>query len=780
MKHCRSHAEHGPQPSARRCHRAAFGVRALTVSALLTLGAAQAQSAALNEEVCALPRTFVDTAVNGAARGGSLLLIRGAERWISAELLRDSEAAYEVQRVQCSDGTFVLLNPLLDVTFDAAELTLDVHTRLDLLPGNVLDLTPSPQARAATETELPVTSFGVRVFGQRVPGVDGAFSSSGSLVQSVGVRASHQTGRVALSAEASEGGRIADPRLSITARGSYDVSDQLGLGVVIYGASLEGTGQRFGVSEERISGLEARLGETRAYRIPVLSFDLSLDSDILVSVNGAAGQSFRARAGVLTLKNIPVSSPVGIVSVTVQNASGTQLVERKYEVADVTVTARSLAVLGHAGVLGQASGQSQPADASPTAQKLSPAADLTGVYGLSDTWSLGGQVLLSRGLNRAQLSLRYADARLGAGLSADYDSARLDTLALNADASYAWLNWRLAAALRAPVQNLGLSQVSAKASLRAGRSDFGAQLRTTPGTGAYDLGATLNYRVDERFSVGADAAYNMTPGQAPGWRATARLSWTPLPKLTVAAQAGVTGAQGTSPTPVASTQLAYQIMPGRVVSGAFAYSGGQPSGSVQYSENREIAANFSASTQGDLALSADIGVSLVGSRLFLTRSDVGAGVLIRTGVPNLPLIVGTRSVNTDASGEALVILGEGVREVSLVPDFDHIPLTVKVQDDRRDVTLARHGVTVVDWKDNFEQQQWVRLQWANGQPTKYAQFSVGAQRYTTDDSGYVLIKKLQAPATVAVQADPEDKNPQRQCQLTLNPATETQQCVELP
>ncbi len=101
-----------------------------------------------------------------------------------------------------------------------------------------------------------------------------------------------------------------------------------------------------------ISGAEVRIGGIRAYRLPSLTFDLPLDSDVLISVNGQAGRAFRAQAGPLTLKNIPLGTPNGLVSLQVRDATGTHTLERRYVLTDVTVSARSFAALAHAGMQG--------------------------------------------------------------------------------------------------------------------------------------------------------------------------------------------------------------------------------------------------------------------------------------------------------------------------------------------------------------------------------------------------------------------------------------------
>jgi len=756
----------------------AQGAPAQIAAAVTAQGTTSSQVAARIQDVCSIPRTFVDTSINGSGRGGSLLLTREGENWINADLLKPSEAAYAAETVTCPDAIFVRLSPLLDVVYDPGELTLEVRTRLDLLPGNILDLTPTERSAAASGEVLPVTTFGAHVYAERQPGFSDGVSSSGassSLVQSLTLSAGYQVARAALSVVAGESGLIADPRLGVSARGLYDLSDDLAVGAGAYVVSESNSDRRFGFSDQQISGLEARLGSARAYRIPSLTFELPLDGDILVSVNGEAGQRFRARAGLLTLKNIPVASPSGSVIVEVRDASGTRRVERLYQVSDVTVSARSAAALAHVGVIGQS--VLDPAGNSTTTPTFSPAADLTGVYGLNENWSVAGQFLLSRPITRGQFSVRYADAFLSVGAAADYDSVRLSHFLLVTDAAYTAQTWRVGAALSLPVSNLSQTQLGLQAGYSAGRSTFTLRAQAIPGLSSYDLSAGLTRQVNDAFTASGELGYGVSAASGSVWRAGLRLVWTPTPLLSVQAQAGVvagtadgdtaSGSAVTSPlTLSAATQVAYQFAPGQVVSGSLGYSAGQAVGAAQYSVNRDYAATLGASTLGDLYLDADVGVSLVGERAYLNRSEPGPGVLIRTGVPNLALLVGTQAVTTDANGDALVLLGEGVRTVSVLPDFDHIPLTVTVQEDQRDLTLAPHGVVTLDWKGNFTQNQWLHLFWPDGKPVAYGSVSLqsagqAGQTYTSDDQGWVLLPKLTVMKQLDITEDPDAGT--RQC-----------------
>lgn len=764
--------------------------------------ASQTTSARI-QDVCAIPRTFVDTSINGSGRGGSLLLSREGENWVNADLLKPSEAAYAAETVTCPDATFVRLSPLLDVNYDPGELTLEVRTRLDLLPGNILDLTPSKRSATPSGAVLPVTTFGAHVYAERQPGFSDGEPNSGassSLAQSLTLSAGYQVARAALSVVAGESGLLADPRLGVSARGLYDLSDDLALGAGVYGVSESGSGRRFGFSDQQISGLEARLGSARAYRIPSLTFELPLDSDILVSVNGEAGQRFRARAGLLTLKNVPVASPSGSVIVEVRDASGTRRLERLYQVSDVTVSARSAAALAHVGVIGQS--VLDPAGNGMTMPTFSPAADLTGVYGLSENWSVAGQFLLSRPATRGQFSVRYADAVLSAGAAADYDSARLNRFLLVTDAAYTVQTWRVGAALSLPVSDLSQTQLALQAGYSAGRSTFTVRAQAIPGLSSYDLSAGLTQQVNDAFTVSGDVGYSVSAASGSVWRAGLRLVWTPTPLLSVQAQAGIVGggtagtnaaddgtgtnngtAANSGPALSAATQVAYQFAPGQVVSGTLGYSAGQAVGAAQYSVNRDYAATLGASTLGDLYLDADVGVSLVGGRAYVNRSEPGPGVLIHTGVPNLALLVGTQSVTTDASGDALVLLGEGVRVVSVLPDFDHIPLTITVQEDQRDLTLAPHGVVTLDWKDNFMQSQWLHLFWPDGKPVAYGSVSLQAtgqssQTYTSDDQGWVLLPKLPAATQLDITEDPDAGT--RRCTASATLGSDAVTCTLSP
>lgn len=742
---------------------------ALALSTCLTLGAALAQEA-LGAEVCASTRNFVDATINGAGRGGTLLISRAGEVWISAELLRPSESRYAAQTVACPDGTFVRLNPLLNVTFDHAELTLDVRARSELLPGNVLDLTPRPGKLATGSAALPVTSLGVQVSAKRVSG-DGAAGGVGTALftQRVSVRGAYRTGSTTLSLEGTESGDPANPHLTLNARSAYAVNDTLGLGLALYAVSEAGSDRAFGLSWNQISGLEVRLGATRAYRIPSLTFDLPLDAGVTVSVNGGAGQAFQAQAGILTLKNIPVSTPSGTISLRIHDATGTHQLERHYQVSDVVISARGFAGLGHLGAVHRA-------DATGGLE-LSPAADFSGTYGLNDTWSLGGQLRVSRALAQGQFSVRYTTSLLGAGIAAEYDSSRRNSLFLIADALYTKERWQVASAVRLVPLDAVQTQFSAHLSYHAQPTALALRLQATPGLASYGVGANLTRRVNSHLTLGGDFTYTVSPAQGAAWKAAVQLAWQPQSALTVLAQSESLSTPGGRPAIATNTKLSYELAPGSVLFGAVNVAGGEVVGSVGYSGVRNVTGTVEVNTRGDATLDLTAGLSLVGGQLFVNASEPGPGILIRTGVPNLPLNVGGQLVVTDGRGDALVLLGDGVRDVTVTPDFGRIPVTVTVQDDLLEVRLDHSGVVVVNWTQNFTQNVWLKLVWPDGRPIAYGSVQLAAspgQTFISDDQGWALVPTFTTPSQLKVTEDPSAGT--RRCAGTAQPGDETVPC----
>ncbi|MVN87736.1 hypothetical protein GO986_13300 [Deinococcus sp. HMF7620] len=701
----------------------------------------------------------MDTIVNGEARGGALILVRPTDLWVTPSILSESEAGYIAEQVTCDDGPFVRLDPRLESRYNAAELTLDIRARLDLLPGNTLDLGTQAGVAGATDPTLPLVTLSARGGVNRFPAPAGLTGVPATISHNAAVRAGVQVGQVQASAAVSEVGAVTDGQTQSQWQGevqaTYDFSEHLSAGLQAY-AHLNG-GETT-LDPQRISGLRVTVGDTRAYRLPEVVLALPLDADVDLVINGEALPRLRARAGNLSLRNIPVSAPEGVLEFTVRDGTGLRTELRRYTAAEVVVTARALAAQAEAGLLG-----------------TQPAARATAVYGLSDRWSLSGQATVTRENWTAKVATRYVQPQLNAGLGAEYDASQPDQAALNADATYVRDAWRVTGTVRALPLNLRASALGAQVTWTQPRYSVSGRLQAVPGNAQYLAGLTVNNRINDQWAAALDGSVTSSSGQV-GWKVGLGVTWNPISTVNVITAAESQGGSQSTGLSGVRTQVRYQPTPEHTISAAAQLTTAQERfARLGYDYDGQVRLSANVSTAGEWGVSGDAGVAWVGGRVYITPDEPGPGVLVRVGSPGVPLLVNNTRVVTDARGEALVLLGAGLRSVSVTPDFEALPVTVSVREERRELTLAAHGVTVLDWSKNFERFAWVRLLHPDGTPLKYAQLTLTGGP-TTDDDGWALVPAFSAPLTVQVTEEEASRPP---CQAVLTPGAETATCAPL-
>lgn len=725
-------------------------LRAAWLLAGLLAGHAAAQESAASASPCAADPVFVETTINGEARGGGLALLPPGAVWVESRLLRPSESAYAVAQASCDLGAFVQLSGTLDLSFDPSELTLTVRPQLALLPGNTLDLADWHASAPGPDATLPLVTLGVQGRLERTPGTEG-------LSRELGVQAGAQsgplTGAVGLSVRAQG---AADPQVEAQLGAAYRVSPHLTVTAQAYAQRVNGDTR---LNDQRISGVRVTWGDARAYRLPLWSLALPLDAEVRLRVNGDDLPPVRVRAGQLVLRNVGVNAPAGTLQAVIVDATGERTESRVYGPGDVLVTAHALAVQAEAGVKGRAG-----------------AATLNGVYGVTDHWSLSGEAQWQLGDWQGQLGARYADLSYSAGVNLAYRSARPQDTALTGDVTLLRDEWRLSGAARLVPLNLRASSVSASAGWAGSGSGTTVSVtaQATPGEAQYAAGASVSRQVTPQLTAAARAQVAAEAGRL-GWQAGLSVTWTPRDTLSVT---GAALAQRNEPlsagTFSAVTEARWQPAPGHTVTAAAQFSTlPQRSARLGYAYAGPVALTASLSTDGGWSASGRAGVAWVAGRAYLTPDDPGPGVLVRVGLPGVPLRVNGVRVVSDARGEALVLLPPGTQAVSVTPDFDALPVTVSVREERRDVTLAGQGAAVIDWRGNFEAFVWVRLLGADGAPLPYATLDVQGTR-RTDDEGWALLPAFGAPLVAPVTLDGA-AGPA--CQVTLTPGAESVRCA---
>lgn len=723
---------------------------ALGLAALLALASAAAAQDAPAPDPCALPQTFVDVTVAGQGRGGTLVLMDGERFWLSPSVLREAEAGYADARARCDGQEFVRLNAALDLRYDPGELTLSVGPRLELLPNNTLDLGQVRPPEAEVLPTLPVTTLGVQGEVARRPGDE---TRSALITHTATVRAGYQNGRFALGAQVGEaGGQGLATAWQGQLSAAYQVRDNLSVEAAAYAVKAEGAPLR--LADEQISGLTVTYGSVRAYRLPQLVVALPLDAEVELRVPGVEVPRLNAAAGTLTIRNLPLDLPAGTVELRIRDATGTRFERVTYTATDIQVTARALALRAQAGVRGTRA-----------------AAQATAVYGLSDEWSLSAELDADTARQQLKVSARYVVTDLNTGFGVQYDSATRTRLLLSGDATWARGEWRFGVGAVVPPLDLRAASVAGQVGWSARGTSLGLRAQATPGAARSELGLSVTRKFSPDLSAALGAAVTAQGGQV-GWRATLGVTWTPTPKLGLNAVASTENGAA-----LLETRAVYQLAPEHTLNaGAVLGSSGTRAATLGYQYVGQARAAAQVSTTGEARASGSVGAAWVGGQLFLTAAEAGPGVLVRTGVSGVPLVVGGVRVVTDRRGDALVLLASGTRVAAVAPDFDQLPVTVSVQEDGRTLSLSPYGVTVLDWTKNFARFAWVRLLHPDGTPLKYARLNLSGEP-TTDDEGWALVPEFSAPQTVQVTEEAPDAPP---CQAALVPGTETVTCVPTP
>lgn len=805
------------------------GLRARTVSrlgrsctallGLLSLGAVLAQTTQVQADsamFCAVPDALLQVTVGGQTRGDFLVKMTPAGVLLERGALQPSEAKYGSATFNCDGLAYVLLDPQIKPTYDPLTQTLSLTPVLALLPGNTLDfrgakaVTPAPtlpaygldgglRASAATSGGLSAQTYvGAAYFGgplaayaglsaslNSVPGVDGERSTSGGL----GIRAMVH----------------------------YDFNTDWGVSAAYQVDSDSVGGLGYGVGS--FSGLSATARGGLQRELSRVELDLPLEANVTVRVGERTLRQFRAAAGKLVLLNIPLENIVGTVEVNVTDSNGTRTFSSPYSFGGGTLQPGAYLVTGRAGYLGDLF--------SGSAQRT---LDLNSRLGLSNNWSVQAAVRLLESNYAASVQGRHSSETdsLGFGVTVNgylapdvLGNRAAPDLRLNADYARQIGPLGLSATVSVPVLNVGASQFGVGLGYQDGRwtgslsggYDLGGQaLSASLGAGytlddsrqiaasvggsysfaqnLWNAGLSVSYVPDtsKQFSayVNTSSGTGGTPGRI---QAGVGLRYTPNDQLSV--DAGVNLARTPFADPVTgqtsvtnafggTLAASYLIVPGQTVRASTDFN----SLSASYEDARTlyVAANLNLA-RTDSGLSAAAGGEVRGAVTFLEGRPVlgqklgQRAVVVRTGTPNIPLLLnGARVAVTDAAGEALLTgLSEGsVSQVAV--DLDALPFNITAREATADISLAQSGVYILDWTHNFDVSRWVQLFWTPAEFSVYGVFTVMGQKYTLDDQGYVLI-----PDTGKVQRGTlSSDDGRRTCELDIPATGEKAICPPLP
>ncbi len=649
---------------------------------------------------CGAPEALLQVSVQGSDRGTQVvrLAATGAGEGpvgvlLPPDVLRPGEGALLGERLTCGGDPFVTLAGDVVVRYDAGAQTLSLTlppARLGSRVADFADLSPGPPPLYG-EAGWAVT-FGVRGAandGRPEDWTAGAYANVGTARG----RLSGSLGAVAVRGAGDSG---VQPRALLR----YAVSPELHL-YGVWNAAPTAEAPGFGVTDFRGVAVEGRGGPPRV--LPDYRLDLPLPADVEVRVNGRRLHSFRAEAGTLTLRNVPLPPGGFALRVTLTDETGTRELEERVSAEAVTLPSGTFAYTAQAGWTSRGS-----------------LAGASGQVGLRGGWTLLGSATLTP--DRTALSARANLARpgwtLGLGASVGGTPDEGWQPELSAEASRAVGRLALQGRVALPVGDLQAVTLGLGARYAAPDWEFSVGTRSGLGAGAWQADASVTRRFGGRGSL------SLTGGLRPdGWSAGLRTTWTPDPRWTVAA--------GASRDQAANLQVRYAPTPAHTAEVAASAQ----AATLNYGYRGPVRAAASVSTSGASA-QVEGAVVVSGGRVSLQPDGATRGVLVRTGIRGIPLLVAGEVVGvTDARGDLLITrLPVGPAAIVGV-DLGTLPFGIALREGSRELPLPVSGVVTLDWRENFREFRWVQYLWAPGQPAAYGEVSLGGEVVLLDEEG---------------------------------------------
>lgn len=646
---------------------------------------------------CGAPEALLQVVVQGSDRGTQVVRLGAGEGSVQVllppDVLRPGEAALLGERLTCGGEPFVTPGADVAVRYDAGAQTLFLTLPPARLGSRVADfadfsLGPPP---LYGEAGWAVT-FGVRGAandGRLEDWTAGAYADVGTARGSL----SGSLGAVAVRGAGDSG---VQPRALLR----YAVTPALRL-YGVWNAAPTGDAPGFGVADFRGVAVEGRGGPPRV--LPDYRLDLPLPADVEVRVNGRRLRSFRAEAGALTLRNVPLPPGGFTLRVTLTDETGTREVEERVSAEAVTLPSGTFAYAAQAGwtsrgYLAGASGQ----------------------VGLRGGWTVLGSAALTP--DRTALSARANLARsgwtLGLGASVGQTSGEGWHPELSAEVGRAVGRLALQGRATLPVNDVRAASLGLSARYAAPDWEFSVGARSGLEAASWQADASVTR------SFGGRGSLSLTGGLRPdGWSAGLRTTWTPDPRWNLSA--------GVGRDQEASLQVRYAPNPAHTVEVAASAQ----TATLNYGYRGPVRAAASVGRGGVVAQVEGV-VVVSGGRVTLQPEGTARGVLVRTGIRGIPLLVAGEGVGvTDARGDLLITRLPVGEAMTVGVDLEALPFGIALREGSRELPLPLSGVVTLDWRENFREYRWVQYLWAPGQPAAFAEVVFGDEVVFLDDEG---------------------------------------------
>ncbi|OOV12456.1 hypothetical protein BXU09_16810 [Deinococcus sp. LM3] len=721
-----------------------------------TLLPAAAQTAAPDgsplspQDLCRADEQLLEIMVAGASRGALLVRLQPGPptaALIPPEALRPSEAGYAAGTVECDGQQFTYLSGQVTVSFDAVRQRLVLRPVLSRLTGNTLDLSgAAPRPSMATQPSWGV-DYGLSLnAAYDTPGVTTPAALNGAAYLDVGGAADQLSGTFGVIAGRQDSGAFTyRPRATL----EYSLSDQVSVGASLNASPLSGSP---GFSSSEFSGVGVTLQGGFGGVHPEQTVDLPLESDVVVYLNRISVASARVNAGTLRLLNIPLTSEnLTELSVDITDETGLQTLDWTYPALDGALPPGAYLAAAQIGV-----------------QQGQWITHLQGEMGLPRRWRVAGR-LSSDQSGATQINVRAVNAGPGYAVQGSVEFSvtptatgpdTRTTLGLQADRTIQGTNLSVFSVV--PVGFWQDSTVGVKISRDLAPWSFSVQGSTGFRADTWVLSGTAARTFGAAGAVTLNAA--VTPS---GWRVGLGGGYAPAPRWTLGAQMQASRNAPANASGSGSFSAAYQINPGNRVGLTVRRDDVRADYTHVGAALAQIGVGLKAA---DLTVTG--AVSTVNGRLTLQPALERRAVLLRTGVPNLPILVnGAFAGQTNSAGDLVLTNLTAGQTSEIRVDLNNTPFGVTVGTDRRTLLPPTAGLTTLDWRENFQVYRWVQYRWSPTEPAGYSSVQLGTERILLDDEGFGL-----TPAGVDLSGELLSEDRQRRCAVQIRPSDETVTC----
>lgn len=718
------------------------GVRG-ALSLGLALGAVMG-SKALGMSCEDTPEAFVSLQIGSLARGNTFARL-GEQAWVNADLLTPAEQqGYVAGRVDCGGDHYLQLRPDVRWNFDPELQRLTIEPQPALLGRHIFDLS------------LPADAAPADLNIWRLDYLASLSAQPGGLSQFVSVRPSIASRHWKLTGEVSESGasRSTDsPAAGLTVAGRADVLYQWNENLSVQGV-LNGESKVYGQSQ--FSGVQFHLGREVPLSWPALNLELPFDATLSVTSTGGYRSELQAPAGLVKLLNIPVTGGSGLITVMVKDAQGVRTITQPYLSQSRGFTAGSFQLTAEAGTV------AKPQERGDTTTRI-PYGGTQFVWGVRPHLALMGKGLVSSQGGAFDLNAFTTGGAIDAelGIQGGWGVSAPD-LALRG--SLGWIQGPLALkfAMQLPDFQLDQGLYTAQFIYAKGPFELAGGLSYAAVSGVWQPQISGAWQLSEstRVSLAVERTEKRTNGKL-------QLLWQPNPKATLRLEA--------SPKPNAYAKVALNGQSSVEVWAQPGLTGQVPQLSAIYQQRGATDLLIQANSSRSVYASVAGAIVSIGGPVFAVRPKEGALLLVRTGQPGILVrIRGVGEQRTNAQGDVMFADLQIGGDYSAEVDLTELPIELTVQEQRHAVHMGRSALSVLDWRGNFEMNDWVSFRWSNGEPARLGMAQFANQQFLLDSEGTALIPVRYHNQTGTLTLG------QQQCSL-LWPTGKTEvQCSPLP